>query len=260
VPLLAGTNSQEQGAQSVLGNNDPTPENLAAAIRRLYPDHPDDIVKAYAATTQDEVLDAATHLASARFIAHGTWKWTELQAKTGGKPVYRYYYTRIRPRFIGNAAFPAQTNAAPGAGRGGANAAARGGEAPAPSANAPPARGGAAAAGRRGARAAGPGGRGGPAAAARGAAHSAEIPYAMGNLDLDDRYAWEPADHKVSGTMQAYFLNFIKTGNPNGQGLPDWPTYSPGTNYQRMRIDVESAAEPEPHRDRYVALDAIYSK
>jgi para-nitrobenzyl esterase len=218
VPLLAGSNSEEQGARSVLGQNEATAEGLAAAIKRLYGDRADGVLKAYAATTSEEVLDAATDLASARFIAYGTWKWTELQMKTGGKPVYRYYYAHPRPRFTG---MPGQAPAA---------------AAPAPA------------------------GRGGPAPAPRGAAHSAEIQYAMGNLPLDPRYAWEPADHKVSEAMQAYFVNFIKTGNPNGAGLPNWPAYTSGGNYQRLRLDVESHAEPEPHRDRYLALDALSAK
>ena len=81
----------------------------------------------------------------------------------------------------------------------------------------------------------------------------------MGNLDLDPRYKWEPADHEVSKTMQAYFVNFIKTGNPNGTGLPEWPSYKP-QNYEIMRIDVKSQAEPEPHRDRYLALDAVNNR
>ena len=79
----------------------------------------------------------------------------------------------------------------------------------------------------------------------------------MGNLDLDKRYAWEPADYEVSKTMQAYFVNFIKTGNPNGPGLPNWPAYDAETNYQRMRIDVAPAAEPETDRARYQVLDSI---
>ena len=231
IPLLAGSNSEEQGARSVLGQGGPTAENLEAAIRRFYGDRADGVLKAYAASTPDEVLDAATDLACARFIAYGTWKWTELQMKTGGKPVYRYYYTRVRPPFLGN---PGQA---------------------APAAAAPPAgpAGGQAAAGR------GAGGRGAPAPP-RGAAHSAEIQYAMGNLGLDPRYTWTPDDAKVSQTMQAFFANFIKSGNPNGAGAPEWPAYNSGTNYQRMRIDVQSHAEPEPHRDRYLALDAIESK
>jgi para-nitrobenzyl esterase len=94
----------------------------------------------------------------------------------------------------------------------------------------------------------------------RGAVHSAEIQYAMGNLDLDKRYEWTPADYEVSKTMQAYFANFIKTGDPNGPGLAEWPPYRPDNNYQRMRIDVTSRAEPEPHRERYLALDAAMSR
>jgi para-nitrobenzyl esterase len=205
VPLLAGSNTQEQPARSVLGAGGPTPETLANAIAKFYGDKAGPVLKAYAATTTDEVYEAAAHLASARFISYGTWKWTELQMKTGGKPVYRYLYARPRPAYLG---MPGQP----------------------PPAEQPP--------------------------APRGAAHSAEIQYAMGNLDLDKRYAWEPADHEVSKTMQAYFVNFIKTGNPNGPGLPNWPAYRADDNYQRMRIDVKSQPEPEADRARYLALEA----
>ncbi len=222
VPLLAGSNTQEQAPRSVLGNGEPTPETLAAAIKRFYGDKADDILKAYAATNTDEVYEAAAHLASARFISHSTWKWTELQMKTGGKPVYRYLYARPRPAYLGMPGQPAPA----GPGRG-ASAAGRGPQQPA-----------------------------GP----RGASHSAEIQYAMGNLDLDKRYSWEPADYAVSKVMQAYFVNFIKTGNPNAPGLPEWPAYRADSNYQRMRIDAETHAEPEAHRDRYLALDAAAAR
>ena len=97
-----------------------------------------------------------------------------------------------------------------------------------------------------------------PAQPRRGAVHSAEIQYAMGNLNLDPRYKWDSDDRKVSATMQAYFVNFIKTGNPNGPGLPNWPAYDAKSDYMRMRIDVVSAAEPETDRARYQALDAIF--
>jgi para-nitrobenzyl esterase len=79
----------------------------------------------------------------------------------------------------------------------------------------------------------------------------------MGNLDLDPRYAWEPDDRKVSATLQGYFVNFVKTGDPNGPGLPQWPRYEAATSHLRMRIDVLTAAEPEPERARYEVLEAI---
>ncbi len=222
VPLLAGTNSEEQGARSVLANAEPTVENFKAAIERLYGENAPAVLKVYNPTTPDEVLQAATDLACARFISLGTWKWTEMQAANSGKPVYRYYYTKVRPGMI------------PDSGPGTPSAARTGGRGP-------------------GAGGRGPGAGGGP----RGAAHSAEIQYAMGNLDLDKRYAWDGDDHKVSDLMESYFANFIKTFNPNAKGLPEWPTYSAKTGYQRMRLGVDSKAEPETDRARYLALESI---
>ncbi|MEO7051065.1 MAG: carboxylesterase family protein, partial [Rhodanobacter sp.] len=58
---------------------------------------------------------------------------------------------------------------------------------------------------------------------ATGAVHSGEIEYALGNLASNHVYAWTRADQRTSRTMDGYFVNFIKTGNPNGTGLPHWP-------------------------------------
>ena len=82
----------------------------------------------------------------------------------------------------------------------------------------------------------------------------------MGNLDLVKDYAWTADDYKVSETMMNYFANFIKTFNPNGSGLPEWPAYSAKSGYQRMRIDVNSKAEPEPDRPRYQTLEKIMAQ
>ncbi|MGV7206644.1 carboxylesterase/lipase family protein [Oxalobacteraceae bacterium A2-2] len=82
---------------------------------------------------------------------------------------------------------------------------------------------------------------GGPAS--RGAAHSAEIEYALGNLDSNQVYAWTDHDRVVSRKMQAYFANFIKTGNPNGAGLPQWPAITAsqgaGEGSPLMVLDVQ---------------------
>ena len=59
-----------------------------------------------------------------------------------------------------------------------------------------------------------------------GAVHSGEIEYALGNLDGNAVYAWTPADRETSRVMEGYFANFIKTGDPNGGGLPHWPAVS----------------------------------
>jgi para-nitrobenzyl esterase len=96
-----------------------------------------------------------------------------------------------------------------------------------------------------------------PRPPSRGASHSAEIEYAMGNLDGNKVYAWTPEDYAVSKVMQEYFANFIKTGNPNGAGLPSWPKFSEG---QRLLIDVNTRAVPEKMRARYEFMDQLNKK
>ena len=62
--------------------------------------------------------------------------------------------------------------------------------------------------------------------------HSAEIEYAMGNLASNKNFAWGPEDYKLSEQLESYFANFIKTANPNGAGLPNWPVYSDKDGFQ----------------------------
>ena len=88
---------------------------------------------------------------------------------------------------------------------------------------------------------------------ALGAVHSAEIEYAMGNLGLmKDVYPWTEADYIVSNAIQSYFANFIKKGNPNGEGLPEWPVITTG---RFMRIDLETRVEQDTKRARYLFLE-----
>ena len=101
-----------------------------------------------------------------------------------------------------------------------------------------------------------------PQPPAKGAVHSAEIEYAMGNLNGNKFYAWEPDDFKVSATMEAYFANFIKSGSPDGKGLAKWPAANKGKDVPVMQLDVTAKVAPESHRGRYLLMDKIagYSK
>ena len=92
-----------------------------------------------------------------------------------------------------------------------------------------------------------------------GAAHATEIEYCMGNLGLVQDYAWTADDYKVSETMQDYFANFIKTGDPNGEKLPEWPVAKPNDPAPGvMDLNVQSHSEKAADDGRYVFLDQIY--
>jgi para-nitrobenzyl esterase len=57
--------------------------------------------------------------------------------------------------------------------------------------------------------------------------------------------------------MQNYFVNFIKTGNPNGNNLPNWPATKNSKPVSVMRIDVKSAAVIDKTENRFKVLEQI---
>jgi para-nitrobenzyl esterase len=93
-----------------------------------------------------------------------------------------------------------------------------------------------------------------------GAVHSAEIEYALGNLDTNLVYAWTPADHETSRVMEGYFAQFIKTGNPNGPNLPTWSAVKDsGDGLLRQTIDAHSRTEVDHGVARQAFLQKIFA-
>jgi para-nitrobenzyl esterase len=216
VPLLVGWNSQEMNYQIIMGQDKLTLENYTKAVKKLYGEKSSEALRVYNASNDEEVEQVATDLAGDRFIGFSTWKWSDLQSKTGGKPVYRYLYARPRP-----AMRPEMGNATAGLAGGVIKDSS--------SAKTP---------------------------AIRGAAHSAEIEYALGNLPTNRVYDWQADDYKISEIMQGFFANFIKTGNPNGLGVPEWPEVDNNKGVHVMHIDVNTKAIQDKNRERYLFLES----
>jgi para-nitrobenzyl esterase len=69
-----------------------------------------------------------------------------------------------------------------------------------------------------------------PGREAEGAAHTYELPYVFGNLLSEGPLSatFGPADRQLSEVIISYWTNFAKNGDPNGEGLVEWPQYKIG--------------------------------
>ncbi len=193
VAVLAGWNTDEMNAAALFGKDPQTKENYRAKVQQIFGAKSEDALKLFPDATEEQLKKSAGELASARFIAYSTWKWIDMQSKTGGASVYRYHFEE-----------------------------------------APPTQGG---------------------APSRGAYHSADIEYVFETLDWK-KVAWTETDRRVSDQMSSYWTNFAKRGDPNGEGLPKWPAYSPD-QYSVMHIGPETHATADPVRSQYLFLDAF---
>lgn len=88
-----------------------------------------------------------------------------------------------------------------------------------------------------------------------GTPHGGEIGFVFGTLGVSffgpPPQAPSPEDLNVSRMAQGYWVNFAKTGSPNGPGLPNWPRYDPkkGVIFNFLP-DGTVAATPDPWKAR----------
>ena len=104
-----------------------------------------------------------------------------------------------------------------------------------------------------------------------GAFHASEIGYIFGNrmfagtntADEPSEFgsdtpggAWTDADQVVMDMMQQYWLNFAKSGDPNGPGLPNWPKYDSKSD-QLLEIKEKSTVVSKHKTKKLDEWDAL---
>ena len=88
-----------------------------------------------------------------------------------------------------------------------------------------------------------------------GAFHSAEFGYALHTLNLWNR-PFTDVDYKLEEVLSSYWVNFAKTGDPNGEGLPVWPAFN-DNKPEIIEFGDEVKAAPLPYFDQLKFLNEM---
>jgi para-nitrobenzyl esterase len=90
-----------------------------------------------------------------------------------------------------------------------------------------------------------------------GANHAAEVTYVFGNLGGPGSVP-SAKDLALSDLIRSYWINFARTGDPNGSSLPQWPLFSE-KDQRVMFFNGTAGAKPIPNLEKLKAFDAYYS-
>jgi para-nitrobenzyl esterase len=88
-----------------------------------------------------------------------------------------------------------------------------------------------------------------------GPGHGTDISFVFDNLGSRPGSTPAPEDKELARMMNAYWVNFARTGDPNGKGLPAWPVYTSQRNeILDVQPDGKPVGKPDPRKAR---LDVI---
>jgi para-nitrobenzyl esterase len=90
-----------------------------------------------------------------------------------------------------------------------------------------------------------------------GAVHGSEMPYIFRNLSAYN-WNWTDVDRDLSEIVSSYWVNFARTGDPNGGNLPTWPRFK-SENAVAMHFGSELEAREPMRLERFSVLDDYYA-
>jgi para-nitrobenzyl esterase len=91
-----------------------------------------------------------------------------------------------------------------------------------------------------------------------GAFHTGDLPYFFANLKHLNR-PWEAVDRKLAETASSYWVNFAKTGNPNGKGLPNWPAFA-SAQQVTMELGEKTGVRPVAETEKLTFFTHYFVK
>ncbi len=89
-----------------------------------------------------------------------------------------------------------------------------------------------------------------------GSPHGQEVAYVFGHLDASNPLITK-TDLEISDAMETYWTNFAKYGDPNGEGVPEWPAFS-DVNPEVMYFSQTPHTGPVPSAESLQVLDGYF--
>jgi para-nitrobenzyl esterase len=91
-----------------------------------------------------------------------------------------------------------------------------------------------------------------------GAAHADEINYVFGHVDQNFNFQYTGEDKKLSSIMMNYWVNFARTGNPNKEGLQQWPQFNNGDNAVMYLKGIAPRTGPVPNTPQLELMEEYF--
>lgn len=91
-----------------------------------------------------------------------------------------------------------------------------------------------------------------------GAAHADDINYVLGHVDQNFNFQYGDEDRRLSSIIMNYWVNFAKTGDPNGEDLPEWPRFDDDSESVMYLKGAVPHVGPVPNRPQLEFLETYY--
>jgi para-nitrobenzyl esterase len=80
--------------------------------------------------------------------------------------------------------------------------------------------------------------------------------------NLSPPIPWTDVDRRLADIMSSYWVNFARSGDPNGSGLPTWPAYRGSETREVLILGDSITAEPTdgPMPATLAFFDAAYQQ